>query len=353
MHAPDIERGAGAGALVNRAAATLNSRGKEYPKMDLSRTGTRVINALAHRAGYRLVRSGVDDYTGVTRDPLEALYRSEGRPCVVSVPVARLRGAGGFAYAPGNPFVDTLVAYGEGRCHGYQGSPLEAFYEQWQPRTLAESMGLDSSSAGEFLSNEAAFCKVRPWRAGFHQQYFADRLTRKEFRKIQDREGVRGQNIAGTLTFGPVSRSFGEITFKRLTKVFDSIRAQGFRPAAGGEPMRTGVLARLDEWVLVVHSGKHRAAACAAARCKEIPVVLEPLVIRREDAASWPNVRAGLFTIGQARTVFDRWFEGTHPWRESRSRGPSYHMMGTRRVEPCDTEVSPDSRDEEQSSHPR
>jgi hypothetical protein len=290
--------------------------------MDLSRTGARVINALAHRAGYRLVRLGVEDHTGVTADPIEALYRSEGRPCILSVPVARLRGAGGFAYAPGNPFVDALVEYGDGRCKGFEGSSLEAFYEQWQPRTLAESMGLDPSSAGEFLSNDASFCKVRPWRADFHQQYFADRLTRKEFRKIQDRESIEGQNVAGTLTFGPVSRAFGEITFKRLAKVFDSIRAHGFRPAPGGEHMRASLLVRDGEWRLVVHSGKHRAAACAAAGCQEIPVVLEPLMIRRDDAASWPNVQAGLFTAEQARKVFDRWFDGNHPWGERRS-GPT------------------------------
>jgi hypothetical protein len=284
------------------------------------RLAARIVGAVARRAGFTLGPLHPVDLTDVTTDPVEALYRSRGRSCLVRAPVSRLRGAGGFAFDVANPFVETLDLYGRGGCPGYVGSPMERYYAEWQPDTLASAFGLEARTASEFLGRPADYCKVRPWESGYHRQYFADRLTRKEFRKVREREGLAGQEVAGTLMFGPVSESFGEITFRRMARVFDSVREKGYRPAIGGEHMRATVLIRNRDWRLVVHSGKHRAIACAAADCPEVVVMLEPTSVRHEDAASWPNVRDGLFTLDEARTVFDRWFDGRHPWLDGRRK---------------------------------
>jgi hypothetical protein len=285
-----------------------------------ARLASRIVGAVARRAGFALAPLHPVDLTDVTTDPVEALYRSRGRSCLMRAPVSRLRGAGGFAFSDSNPFVEALVLYGEGSCPGYLGSPMERYYAEWQPDTLASAFGLTAGSASEFLRHPAGYCKVRPWEVGYHRQYFADRLTRKEFRKVREKEGMASQEVAGTLMFGPVSETFGEITFRRMARVFDSIREKGYRPALGGEHMRATVLTRNGDWRLVVHSGKHRAIACAAAACPEVVLMLEPTSVRREDAASWPNVRDGLFTLDEALVVFDRWFDGRHPWLDGHSR---------------------------------
>jgi hypothetical protein len=242
---------------------------------------------------------------------------------VLQVPLSRCLNLGPLAFpcGPGHldPLAATLVAYEEGRCSSYEGSPLEAFFERWQPQTMAEMVGLENAQVSESLLQPArGSTPPMPWsgsRGGANAQ---GRLQRSDLLAVAERVGVAPDELAGSIYQGPVSQAFGVVTFERIVAIHASIRDHGFRPGRRGRPHIDGrlLLRDGDHRVLVV-SGKHRVAACSALDYPSLPVQFrpqkEPLIVRRQDARSWPNVVNGLYDVDQALELFDRMFDGEQP----------------------------------------
>ena len=155
---------------------------------------------------------------GVVDDPREAWVRARGAPFLFEVPAAQIRALGFAGSDPDNPFVVTLRDYAAGRCSAYQGSALEDFYRQWQPFRTAHD-----APAGQ---------PEPPWRESRRraENTAAGRLQRAGFLEIARELGVRPEDIRGHITGGPVTGAFGEVTFRRLARLYDSVRRDGFRP---------------------------------------------------------------------------------------------------------------------------
>ena len=72
------------------------------------------------------------------------------------------------------------------------------------------------------------------------------------------------------------------------------------------------VLVSGNEFRVLIADGCHIYAVLKALNCPSITICLRrwPLLVRREDAMSWPNVVSGLFSSGLALSIFDRLFAG-------------------------------------------
>jgi hypothetical protein len=270
--------------------------------------------------GYRIVpcEPAVLDFRGITEDALEALYLSREKPFLVDVDLARLRGNGdlGFPFArgAGNPLVDTVDVFLQDRCSRFRGSPLETFYRRWTPANAAETLRVPPESASRALTALPPYATLCPWFLDTPPDFLEvrERWTRAEHRQY----GLDLGAEHGTLANGPWSDAKGDLEMERLTAVADSIREHGYLP----EDHQAGhvyghLLVRGTDWRIKLRNGNHRVAALAAIGVERMPILVNSTTgtPRREEAASWPNVRRGVFSVQVAQSIFDRIFDGANP----------------------------------------
>jgi hypothetical protein len=246
------------------------------------------------------------DFRGELADPQEAWRRAQGRPFVFDVPAEKVRAIGFAGSDPDNPFVVTLRDYAAGRCARYEGSALQDFYRRWQPFRDVNS-GVEKDPCGP------PWKKIRPRP----ENTAAGRLQRSEFRDIARELGVSPGEIRGHIAGGPVTDAFGEVTFRRLARLYDSLARDGFRPDESDASYPSGTCyLRGDDFRVTVGSGKHRVTVMLALGWEKIPLELghrkSPEPIDRADVLSWPNVRSGHYTPDEALTIFDARFEERH-----------------------------------------
>lgn len=312
----------------------------------MSRSVTKAANKPLGALGLQLVRKSdiqVVDLRPEACSHVEGLYRAGNRPFVVDVLLADCRtlGVNAFACMPdaNDPLVETLIAYGRGECGTFADSPMKRFYEVWQPESAAEAIGLDKRSAHASLQRPPKGYPPLPWAnvgsPGAWEERALKRVKRAQFRLAARTANAAQTDIEGIIYYGPVSSTFGEVTFLRLTRLYDSIRENGYRPESYGSGHVGGrVLAREGSYRVAVAGGKHRVATLTALGYKYIPVQFggrrSPAVINREDADSWPNVRSGLYSIDEAVAIFDRVFDGEQPrmnlWTARGHVGPAEPM---------------------------
>ena len=249
------------------------------------------------------------DFRGLHLTPAEGLRRAAGSAFVLDVPVGKTRVAGFNGADPHNPFVITLRAHAEGACARFRGSPMEDFYEKWQPYA-----GRDP---GEW--EKPAPWRERPLHAA---NTAAGRLQRGEFTAIARQLGLRTADIRGHINGGPVTEAFGEVTLHRMAQIQDSVRRKGYRPeeSAAGH-LRGECFVHGDDFRVIVGSGKHRMVALLALGWREVPVQFGPpkvpVIVRRREVDQWPGVRGGTHTREEALAEFDGIFSTVHPsgWR--------------------------------------
>jgi hypothetical protein len=249
-----------------------------------------------------------------TSDPLEAAYRAGAREYLIDVPLSNVRMLQAAAFRVvgehRNPFIDTLLSYAAGRVSGYAASPLEQFYHNFRPRTAAEVLGLD---AGHSLANAPPIAFVFPWSGQSPRD--AENHWRVMIEKDNLEHGLRAPVSQGWKGWGPVHSNVGELEYRRLTTLFDAMRADGYaRNSLDDGDIRGTVLWRDGEFCVSILSGHHRIAALGALGAKSAPIRLAGVQIRGDDVQSWPNVRSGLFGAEDATNLFERIFEGRQPF---------------------------------------
>lgn len=274
-------------------------------------------NTVLHKFGLELKRKGqsskIVDLRGITCNPVEAYYLSKGRPFLMSIPLDKCF----YIDFPGsdkkNPFVMTLTAYKNGTCTCFLDSPLKSFYDRWQPEKPAY---YDSNN------KEVA----PPWDFGLKRDINLSeaRLKRKDFVRVKKELGITDNQIYGHISRGPVSDGFGEITFNRLVKVYNSIQRHGYKPdQMGSNHIRASFFLNRHDYRVSISSGKHRITALQALGYESVPILFGPpkfpVIIRRDEVEYWPNVLAGYYTKEQALEVFDKRFKQEHPsyWRSA------------------------------------
>ncbi len=266
--------------------------------------------------------SGVVDLRDTACSPIEAVYGAGRFVPLVDVPVSVCRG---FQYigmplaADGpHPFVRTLIEYQRGDCPTYIGSALERYHTSFIPASACEALGLSQSTVSEKLLALRPLQAVLPWWPSEGATAFgsieaaSNQIAWRDYALA----GYSGTEQPGVYQQGPFSAEQGEIEFKRLIKVYEAIRADGFRRDDSNDGDIRGVALVLSDgsYRIMLHCGQHRACALAALGHPTLPVRLtspsSASIIRRDDVDFWPYVRTGLFSRETALEVFDRIFSG-------------------------------------------
>lgn len=256
--------------------------------------------------------------------PVEAYYEHGGKPCLMQVELAQCRwyGASGLSYSRDSlhPYIRTLIDYQAGSCTAYEDSFLRHYWQQWRPQSLAEYFRIDRDRCHHLLVQTPPNHNILPWSP-------ADRIEYMTHRRWMDRSDYRELCLAGGVparSCGPKPDWFGRDRFEHLVAVHDSIKTSGYRPppaaaAYGDRHIVANCLLRGGEVRFLVADGQHRAAALAALGQRMAPVIVHldtdrgPAMLRREEAADWPLVVRGIFSLSQAEAIFDRIFDAVAP----------------------------------------
>lgn len=243
--------------------------------------------------------------------PLDLIY-SDFSGKAALIPLERCRSHMLGFTANGNPFVEFLKTYSKSKPH-YSGSILEHYYKSFCPSSMQSVLRSDNKA----LKKHHPIATVLPWDTNLPEHKLpkacvnpnADKLLSSEAKKL----GLSEKYNFGWQFFGPVSEDLGQLEYRRLTAVFDSIKEDGYLPEKHGF-IHGQFLVSDDNWAWVNIGGKHRFAALAALDFKNIPIALNSrstaLFIRRIDVEYWPNVKNGLFSKTDALNIFDRILAG-------------------------------------------
>jgi len=268
---------------------------------------------IIERTGYRISKIDLNkvkpklDVRHVATDPIEAVYRAgsshssmKNKWVVMNVPMDRTRRfpmGFGIDGQYSDPFAQTVRDYVDGSHVSYEGSALEKYYRSWQPQNIAELLGLNPDKSNEALLKTPAFGVVYPW----------------DF----ESPAQRVEKNAQWFSCGPVGKDNGSAEYDRYIKMADSIMSSGYHRNTDFLDMDIGaqVLASGSEWRILIHDGNHRFSALQGLGWTNIPVCLRrwPMIIRREDVLSWPNVVNSLFDVNSAMKIFDQFFNARQP----------------------------------------
>jgi len=256
------------------------------------------------------------DLSEVTSDPIEALYLvGVSDPVVIPgihVPMGSLRHQRlgvRIDDEVSNPFTRSVLEYRKGSQTTYRGSALEHFFRSWQPRNAGEFLGLGPDGLSSLLSMPMQ-SDLLPWEPSATAEELRVRREALELKRLA-KFGEAPGGYHGHDYFGPVSESLGEYRFNKHCEVADLMAHESLQ----GHVIEVQVLAAGSSWALLVRDGRHRTAALAVLGLDEVPVYMPQRypIIQRESVESWPGVTAGVFTVEQAVTVFDRFLEGEPP----------------------------------------
>jgi hypothetical protein len=260
------------------------------------------------------------DLRDVTTDPVHAAYLARSQSFLIAVPINLCRTLSVTAFRCGadgdDPLTRTLCAYAAGECPEYTGSPLHRFFEQWQPSTVAEVLGIQVHSAPPYFQSPPSGRPVLPWSHRGGESSREARYGRPGFKQAMS-ELNNPTDADGIIFYGPVGLGFGQITYQRLVRLFDSIQRHGYDPeGVGSHHIQAYALNDSGDCRYIILGGKHRIAALGAHAFETVPLQLGAntlAIVRRDDWASWPNVRNGLYSGEMALALFDRMFAAIPP----------------------------------------
>lgn len=272
-----------------------------------------LVQRVAFRLGYVLQGREPIDLRDRVTDAIETAYLVGSKPFLVEANVSDCRGLGGFRYDCVNrhPYMQTALAIIAGEAAGYAGSPLERYYNHFQPKSAADTLALAGEISAELLNAPPIALKL-PWEEGSWQR----KLTVTAAREREDNR-ARGKNLSfahGASEYGPVSLEKGELEFETLRSLIGSIRSNGYRRHDGpdGDIFALPLIDRTNRVRFLVRGGKHRMAVVAALGYETVPLRLQlnKAPPRLQELPYWPRVRSGVYSASQAEDVFQAIFHG-------------------------------------------
>ena len=182
---------------------------------------------------------------------------------------------------------------------------LAAFANRRSFSHAAEVLGLERRLAPGFadLRPQAA---MFPWEAGdpdtsgaTYRATIARELgaySSESLEKLNEDQSIRGQAVVN-----------------RILSIGESIQKLGYDPTqAGFHPIEGQLLvAKDDEWVVLIRQGEHRVAALAASGSELFPIIVDRLrMVRELEHRYWPQVSNGRIIREGALDVFARIMRG-------------------------------------------
>lgn len=236
----------------------------------------------------------------------EAIY---SRSTVLRVSLDKCRDLQATAYINDfHPFVEVLKEYEKKNDLKYENSILKKFYDNFQPKNSEEAFFVKKGRAPGLRKGWTN----RPWdnpREG--RLVFVDKAVETR--------------LGGNHFHGPNTEEFGESEFKRLVKVYNTMKNIGYYPEMFTDGYITGyLLLKENDYRFVVTEGQHRVAALAALGYNEIVCRFNqrdvyPQIVKFEGLKKWRQVANGFFNRPLATKIFERFFEENVGWEKMRS----------------------------------
>lgn len=229
--------------------------------------------------------------------------RSAARKLVVSVhgllerqavvPIDRCYHYRGYRYGGFglNPYEDYILGLAAGRELLELRNTFARSMLNNAPRNMGEALGLQMD-------------QVPPW------EYPWDRAPRTAWQPIRD--PAMNPDIVCHHCPAGVLASHVNREFEWLEASFQSIRSNGYRPDSLGY-IRCLCFVGDELMSFLILDGNHRISALHATGARHVSVKVVPRTIRRSDAARWPRVIDGTYSIATALLVFDRYFAHSNP----------------------------------------
>jgi len=244
-----------------------------------------------------LLLSSRDSYEPeITRVP-EGLEVLETESAIFRVKMDKCRDNNGFQYTEGGHyFVETLREYENNSDLEYKDSFLRKYYDSFQPNNRRDNYLWEEG--GECFPMDHGWL-YDPWRSP------ANPPLRK--RRFETRKG-------GNHNIGPNTEEFGQAEFRRLIGAYEALKDGGYNPDFFVDGYVTGyLLIRKDDYRFIASEGQHRIAALAALGYDsfECRFDLKPWTnqtVFYNQAAKWPQVKAGIFTPRLAKMCFEHFF---------------------------------------------
>lgn len=238
-------------------------------------------------------------------------YEQRGRRAAFHCPLEYVVKRIGFSNPGGwHPFVAALQEYEAGESSRYEGSVLKKFYEVHQPENAAEAYIGFQDAPEAYLSYPAHLYNLRPWVSMTLEQM--DQYRRRAAER-DNREHNSGQTVLsnkdGFKEHGPVSERKGQLEYKRLVKVYNSIKANGYDRSQGHAYF---LMLQREKELRFMNGGQgvHRTAAMVALGYETIPAMFsKKYVVDVELVDYWPKVREGIWTCEQAEAYFHHLFD--------------------------------------------
>lgn len=184
---------------------------------------------------------------------------------------------------------------------------LRAYYERVCPTSAAEVLGVSAEEAPG-LGGVGPHSQLLPWTG----TSLGEEIQR--FQRIARFEGLQNGFVThvrdGLTSFGPVRPAKLTLEVARLYRLVASVKSRGFIRFDRRSPLEVAAIRSGNQYKWVINSGQHRFAMAAALEIGSVPAIVTE-VIRREDAAHWPQVVSGVFSERGALSVFDRMFDGS------------------------------------------
>lgn len=264
---------------------------------------SRIAKLILSKKGYQLKNIKIENFRDRDISPLEALYKAQGNRLLLKIPIEKCRTQIWNTLEPNkNPFVRTLISYSRGEIDGYLKSPLEVYYKDFQPKNAAAVLKLEMSSP---LKEIEPLGFVFPWD---NKNSLEAKEIRKHDAKRENKANDKYIDIShGYTEFGPVSIEKGNIEYKRLMNVYNSIKKKGYieSPTYNDGAISGYFVSDKRDYCFIITSGKHRSYALSALGYKDIPIVvnLDFNSIRYEsESIYWLNVANSLFSLSDVKT---------------------------------------------------
>ncbi len=282
------------------------------------KSGFHFVNRLLLRAGFQLARSSrlVSPVFGIKglEDIIAAGYEWPNSTLVVNLPLAKGRGKPRFSWGKdgSHPFIgvarEGLLGVSSSDREARVSRYLRNFYSEFTPKDFSELLGLP-------LDASPGPAKVAPWAGAFPWEPSSqDGSLRKGPNEVSLFEGLSNglkTTIEDGWTWcGPATEKKVSLETRRMTRLIENLNREGYRRTNLGDgDIRGVILARsTDEWVWQSTTGQHRAAALSALGFAEVPIRISTIVWE-SDAAHWPRVLSGDYSVGDALDVFAAVFQ--------------------------------------------